>query len=99
MDDPMVQKQRRPAMQDEGVLEASDASQDGAREAMRSVATFLDSERAKRRSAKRTWVGLLGLLVGIGALHGLTLAGLLPPEGRDLIASASAVGLGLLSQL
>jgi hypothetical protein len=86
-------------MEDEEMLQASDASQDGAREAMHSVATFLDGERAKRRSAKRTWVGLLGLLVGVGALHGLTLAGVLPPEGRDLIASASAVGLGLLSQL
>ena len=86
-------------MEDEEMLQTSDASQDGAREAMHSVATFLDGERAKRRSAKRTWVGLLGLLAGIGALHGLTLAGILPPEGRDLIASASAVGLGLLSQL
>ena len=30
--------------------------------AMRSVATFLDRERAQRRSARRTWFGLLGLL-------------------------------------
>jgi hypothetical protein len=67
--------------------------------AMRSVATFLDSERARRKSARRTWFGLLGLLVGVGALHGMTLAGWLPPEGRDVIASASAVGLGLLAQL
>jgi hypothetical protein len=67
--------------------------------AMRTVATFLDSERARRRSAKRTWIGLLGLVAGIAALHGLTVAGLLPPEGRDLIASASAVGLGLIAQL
>jgi hypothetical protein len=66
--------------------------------AMRSVATFLDSERAKRRSARRTWFGLLGLLAGVGVLHAMTLAGWLPPEGRDLIASASAVGLGVLAQ-
>jgi hypothetical protein len=66
--------------------------------AMRSVATFLDRERAKRRSVRRTWIGLLGLLVGVGALHAMTIAGWLPPEGRDVIASASAVGLGVLAQ-
>jgi hypothetical protein len=66
--------------------------------AMRSVGTFLDSERAKRRSARRTWFGLLGLLAGVGVLHAMTLAGWLPPEGRDVIASASAVGLGVLAQ-
>lgn len=66
--------------------------------AMRSVATFLDSERAKRRRARRTWFGLLGLLAGVGFLHAMTLAGWLPPEGRDVIASASAVGLGVLAQ-
>jgi hypothetical protein len=80
---------------DEEVLETSE---EGAR-AMRSVATFLDGERTRRRSARRTWLGLLGLLAGVGGLHALTLAGVLPPEGRDLIASASAVGLGLLAQL
>jgi len=66
--------------------------------AMRSVATFLDGERAKRRSARRTWFGLLALLAGVGVLHAMTLAGWLPPEGRDVIASASAVGLGVLAQ-
>ncbi len=69
--------------------------------AMRSVATFLDRERANRQSARRTWYSLLGLLVGVGALHAMTLAGWLPPEGRDVIASASAVGavgLGVLAQ-
>lgn len=66
--------------------------------AMRSVATFLDRERAKRRSVRRTWIGLLGLLVGVGVLHAMTIAGWLPPEGRDVIASASAVGLGVLAQ-
>lgn len=66
--------------------------------AMRSVATFLDRERARRRSVRRTWVGLLGLLAGVGVLHAMTLAGWLPPEGRDVIASASAVGLGVLAQ-
>ena len=69
--------------------------------AMRSVATFLDRERANRRSARRTWYSLLGLVVGVGALHAMTLAGWLPPEGRDVIASASAVGavgLGVLAQ-
>jgi hypothetical protein len=66
--------------------------------AMRSVATFLDRERAKRRSARRTWIGMLSLLAGVGALHGMTLAGWLPPEGRDVIASASAVGIGFLAQ-
>lgn len=66
--------------------------------AMRSVATFLDRERAQRRSARRTWFGLLGLLAGVGALHAMTVAGWLPPEGRDVIASASAVGLGVLAQ-
>lgn len=76
---------------DEDVLEA-EAS------AMRSVATFLDRERAKRRSVRRTWIGLLGLLAGVGVLHAMTLAGWLPPEGRDVIASASAVGLGVLAQ-
>jgi hypothetical protein len=66
--------------------------------AMRLVVTFLDRERAQRRSARRTWFGLLGLLAGVGALHAMTLAGWLPPEGRDVIASASAVGLGVLAQ-
>jgi hypothetical protein len=65
--------------------------------AMRSVATFLDSERAKRRTARRTWVGLLGLLAGVGVLHAMTAAGWLPPEGREVI-TASAVGLGVLAQ-
>ncbi len=74
-----------------------EVSDDGA-SAMRSVATFLDRERAQRRSARRTWFGLLGLLAGVGVLHGMTLAGWLPPAGRDVIASASAVGLGLLAQ-
>ncbi len=81
---------------DEEVLQPSEEE---ARDAMRSVATFLDSERAKRRSAKRTWVGLLGLLAGVGVLHGMTLAGVLPPEGRDVLVASSAVGLGVLSQL
>jgi hypothetical protein len=88
-----VPLERRPAM-DEEVSEA-EAS------AMRSVATFLDRERANRRSARRTWYSLLGLVVGVGALHAMTLAGWLPPEGRDVIASASAVGavgLGVLAQ-
>jgi hypothetical protein len=80
---------------DEEVLDTSD---DGV-SAMRSVATFLDREHSRRRSARRTWFGILGLVAGIGVLHGLTLAGVLPPEGRDVIASASAVGLGLLAQL
>jgi hypothetical protein len=74
-----------------------EVSDDGA-SAMRSVARFLDRERAQRRSARRTWFGLLGLLAGVGVLHGLTLAGWLPPAGRDVIASASAVGLGILAQ-
>jgi hypothetical protein len=74
--------------------ELSDAEE----RAMRSVATFLDGERAKRRSAGRTWIGLLGLLAGVGILHGMTLAGWLAPAGRDAIASASVVGLGLLAQ-
>ena len=68
---------------------------------MRTVTTFLDGERARRRSARRTWLGLVGLLAGVGLLHGLTLAGWLPPEGRDIIASTSAVGavgLGVLAQ-
>ena len=69
-----------------------------AESAMRSVATFLDRERSRRRSARRTWFGLLGLIVGVGALHAMTVAGWLPPEGRDVIASASAVGLGVLAQ-
>lgn len=76
---------------DEGVSDAEVS-------AMRSVATFLDSERAKRRNARRTWLGLLGLLAGVGVLHAMTVAGWLPPEGRDVIASASAVGLGILAQ-
>jgi hypothetical protein len=75
-----------------------DQSEQGAN-AMRSVATFLDGERKKRRSARRTWFGMLGLLVGVGVLHGLTVAGWLPPEGRDILASASAVGLGLVAEL
>ncbi len=74
-----------------------DMSDDG-ENAMRSVATFLDRERAQRRSARRTWIGLLGLLAGVGVLHGMTLAGWLAPVGRDVIASASAVGLGILAQ-
>jgi len=76
---------------DEGVSDAE-------ANAMRSVATFLASERSKRRSARRTWVGLLGLLAGVGVLHAMTVAGWLPPEGRDVIASASAVGFGVLAQ-
>jgi hypothetical protein len=71
---------------------------DDGENAMRSVATFLDRERAQRRSARRTWIGLLGLLAAVGALHGMTLAGWLPPVGRDVIASAGAVGLGILAQ-
>jgi hypothetical protein len=67
--------------------------------AMRKVATFLDRERSRRRHARRTWFGLLGLIAGVGMLHTLTLAGVLPPEGRDIIASASAVGLGIVAQL
>jgi hypothetical protein len=67
--------------------------------AMRSVATFLDRERAKRRSARRTWIGFLGLLVGAGVLHAMTVAGWLPPEGRNVIVSASAASLGVLAQL
>jgi hypothetical protein len=68
---------------------------------MSSVNTFLAGEHARRRSARRTWVGMLGLLAGVGLLHGLTLAGWLPPEGRDIIASTGAVGavgLGVLSK-
>jgi hypothetical protein len=76
---------------DEAVSEAEE-------KAMRSVATFLDRERARRRSARRTWFGLLGLLAGVGVLHAMTVAGWLPPEGRDVIVSASAVGLGVLAQ-
>jgi len=72
---------------------------EGGDNAMRTVTTFLDGERARRRSARRTWLGMVGLLAGVGLLHGLTLAGLLAPEGRDIIASTSAVGLGLISQL
>jgi hypothetical protein len=72
---------------------------DGGESAMRSVTTFLDRERARRRSARRTWLGLLGLLGVVGLLHGLTVAGWIPPEGRDILASASAVGFGLLAQL
>jgi hypothetical protein len=78
-----------------------DEMSDAEGNAMRSVATFLDRERANRRSARRTWYSLLGLLVGVGALHAMTLAGWLPPEGRDVIASASAVGavgFGVLAQ-
>jgi hypothetical protein len=67
--------------------------------AMRTVTTFLDAERARRKSARRTWIGLLGLIAGVGLLHGLTLAGVLPAEGRDILASAGAVGLGLVAQL
>ena len=76
---------------DEAVSEAEE-------KAMRSVATFLDRERARRRSSRRTWFGLLGLLAGVGVLHAMTVAGWLPPEGRDVIVSASAVGLGVLAQ-
>jgi hypothetical protein len=66
--------------------------------AMQKVTTFLDGERARRRSARRTWLGLLGLLAAVGALHGMTVAGWLSAEGRDLIASAGAVGFGILAQ-
>jgi hypothetical protein len=69
--------------------------------AMRTVTTFLDGERARRRKARRTWLGLVGLIAGVGLLHGLTLVGWLPPEGRDIIASTSAVGavgLGVLAK-
>ncbi|HEX3772748.1 MAG TPA: hypothetical protein VHV30_17835 [Polyangiaceae bacterium] len=69
--------------------------------AMRTVDTFLAGEQARRRSALRTWMGMLGLLAGVGVLHGLTLAGWLPPEGRDILASTGAVGavgLGVLSK-
>jgi hypothetical protein len=69
--------------------------------AMHSVTTFLAGERARRRTARRTWLGMLGLVVGVGVLHGLTLAGWLPPEGRDIIASTGAVGavgLGVLAR-
>jgi hypothetical protein len=85
-----VLPERRPTV-DEDVSEAE-------ANAMRSVATFLDRERANRRSVRRTWIGLLGLLVGVGVLHAMTVAGWLPPEGRDVIASASALGLGVLAQ-
>jgi hypothetical protein len=68
--------------------------------AMRSVATFLDSEREKRRTVRRTWIALVGLVAGAGLLHGLTAAGQLPPEGREVVmASAGAVGLGLIARL
>jgi hypothetical protein len=74
---------------------------DGGESAMSSVNTFLAGEQARRRNARRTWLGMLGLLAGVGLLHGLTLAGWLPPEGRDIIASTGAVGavgLGVLSK-
>jgi fatty acid desaturase len=80
---------------DEEVSETSETGEG----AMRSVATFLDRESARRKSARRTWFGLLALVAGVGALHAMTVLGWLPPEGRDIIASASAVGLGLLAQL
>jgi hypothetical protein len=86
--------ERRPAV-DEEVCDTSETGEG----AMRSVATFLDRERARQKSARRTWIGLIGLVAGIGVLHALTVVGWLPPEGRDVIASASAVGLGLLAQL
>jgi hypothetical protein len=45
---------------------------------------------------------MVGLVAGVGLLHGLTLAGWLPPEGRDIIASTGAVGavgFGVLAKL
>jgi hypothetical protein len=81
--------------------EAAVAPSDGGEDPMRTVTTFLDGERARRRNAKRTWLGMLGLVVGVGVLHGLTLAGWLPPEGRDILASTGAVGavgLGVLAR-
>ncbi len=80
--------------------EISVASDDG-ESAMRTVTSFLDGERARRRSARRTWFGMIALVVGVGVLHGLTLAGWLPPEGRDILASTGAVGavgLGVLAR-
>jgi hypothetical protein len=77
------------------------AASDESESAMRTVTSFLDGERARRRTARRTWFGMLGLVVGVGVLHGLTLAGWLPPEGRDILASTGAVGavgLGVLAR-
>jgi hypothetical protein len=89
--------ERRPAMEEDSALMS-----EGADSAMRTVTTFLAGERARRRSARRTWLGMVGLVVGVGLLHGLTLAGWLPPEGRDIIASTGAVGavgFGVLAKL
>jgi hypothetical protein len=83
------------------MVEDPSATFDGGEGAMRTVTTFLDAERARRRAARRTWLGMVGLIVGVGVLHGLTLAGWLPPEGRDIIASTGAVGavgLGVLAK-
>jgi len=68
-------------------------------QAMQSVTMFLDAERARQKSARRTWVGMFALVAEVGFLHAMTMAGVLPAEGRDLLAASGAVGLGLVSQL
>ena len=61
----------------------------------RSVALFLRTQDTKRRASRRfRWgIVMLGALFTIAAA--LTAGGIVPPEGRDLAISASAVAFGL----
>lgn len=62
---------------------------------MRTVKRFLRREEERARITRRRRIATLVFGAVLAAAQGLVVAGVLPPEGRDLAISAGAVALGV----
>jgi len=59
------------------------------------VSRYLGRLERRRRSARRAGFVALGVGTMVGGVAFLTSIGLAPPEARDLVASASAIVVGI----